>query len=331
MKFKKEIKIALIFILALIIFIWGLNYLKGKNIFKKQRVLYSVYVNASGLGVSDPVMINGYQIGNVIDISLMQDGSGKILVKYSINEDYDIPKNSIAQIESSDLLGSKAIVIKLGDANHFIESGDTLNSAIQLSLQEEVSLQMLPLKNKAEDLLQSFDSVLAVISYIFNENTRNNLQKSFESIKHTIANLEHTTYNIDTLVSTNKYKLAGIIQNVESITHNIKDNNEAIHNAIQNFSAISDTLASANLKQTLDNADKTLSDFSAMMEKVNNGEGSLGLLMQNDTLYKNVERSAKEVELLIEDIRLNPQRYMHFSIFGKNPKRMKYVAPEEED
>jgi len=329
LRIKKEIKIGIVFIIALLAFVWGLNYLKGKDIFKKQTILYSVYTNASGINVSDPVLINGYQIGSVINISLMQDGSGMILVEYSINEDFNIPNNSIAQIESSDLLGSKAIVIKLGDSETYISNGDTLTASIQRSLQEEVSLQMLPLKNKAEDLIQSFDSVLVLIQYVFNENTRINLQKSFESIKHTIANLEHTTYNVDTLVNTNKYRLAGIIDNVESITSNIEQNNDAIQNAIQNFSAISDTLASANLKQTLDNADKTLNDFSLMMEKINNGEGSLGLLMQNDTLYRNMEQSAKEVELLIEDMRLNPQRYMHFSIFGKGSKKMKYKAPEE--
>jgi phospholipid/cholesterol/gamma-HCH transport system substrate-binding protein len=330
LRIRKEIKIGIVFVIALLAFIWGLNYLKGKDIFKNQTILYSVYNNASGINVSDPVLINGYQIGTVINVSIMNDGSGNILVEYSINEDFDIPKNSIAQIESSDLLGSKAIVIKLGYSNSYISSGDTLTAAIQLSLQEEVSLQMLPLKNKAEDLIQSFDSVLVLIQYVFNEKTRANLQNSFESIKHTIKNLEHTTYNVDTLVSANKYRLAGIIDNVESITSNIEQNNDAIQNAIQNFSAISDTLASANLKQTLDNADKTLNDFSLMMERINNGEGSLGLLMQNDSLYRNLEQSSKEVELLIEDMRLNPQRYMHFSIFGKNKKRNEYVAPEED-
>lgn len=330
MRIKKEIKIAIVFVFALAAFIWGLNFLKGKDLLKKQTILYSVYTNLSGLDVSDPVLINGYKIGTVTEISLLQDGSGQILVKYTIDEPYDIPTNSIAQIESSDLLGSKCIVIKLGDSNRYIADGDTLTAAIQPSLQEEVSLQMLPLKNKAERLIQSFDSVLAVIQYVFNENTRNNLQKSFESIKHTIATLEHTTYNVDTLVSANKYRLSGIITNVESITYNIEQNNDAIQNAIQNFSAISDTLAAANLKQTLDNADQTLNDFSAMMEKVNNGEGSLGLLMQNDSLYRNLENSAKEVELLIEDMRLNPDRYMHFSIFGKSKKRNQYVAPEED-
>ncbi len=318
------------FVIALLAFIWGLNYLKGKDLFNKQTILYSVYTNASGINVSDPVLINGYQIGTVINVSIMNDGSGEILVEYSINEDFDIPKNSIAQIESSDILGSKAIVIKLGDSSSYISSGDTLTASIQPSLQEEVSLQMLPLKNKAEDLMQSFDSVLVLIQYIFNENTRANLQNSFESIKHTIANLEHTTYNVDTLVSANKYRMASIIDNVASITENIEQNNDAIQNAIQNFSAISDTLASANLKQTLDNADKTLNDFSLMMGKINNGEGSLGLLMKNDSLYRNIEQSSKEVELLIEDMRLNPQRYMHFSIFGKSSKKMKYKAPEED-
>ena len=329
MRIRKEIKIGIVFVIALLAFIWGLNYLKGKDLFNKQTILYSVYTNASGINVSDPVLINGYQIGTVINVSIMNDGSGEILVEYSINEDFDIPENSIAQIESSDILGSKAIVIKLGDSSSYISSGDTLTASIQPSLQEEVSLQMLPLKNKAEDLMQSFDSVLVLIQYIFNENTRVNLQNSFESIKHTIANLEHTTYNVDTLVSANKYRMANIIDNVASITENIEQNNDAIQNAIQNFSAISDTLASANLKQTLDNADKTLNDFSLMMGKINNGEGSLGLLMKNDSLYRNIEQSSKEVELLIEDMRLNPQRYMHFSIFGKSSKKMKYKAPEE--
>lgn len=332
MKISREVKIASVFVVALALFVWGFNFLAGKNIFSNQKVIYAVYDQVNGLTEANPVVINGFKIGQVKSISFHPNGSGKMLVSILItNNDVNIPKNSVARLFSSDIMGSRAIEIKMGKGTDYIKDGDTLKTELGATLGEEVSGQMLPIKKKFESVMLSLDSVLIIIQSVFNESTRQNLMLSFESIKMTLRNLEHTTYNIDTLVTTQKHKLGLIIGNVESISANIRDNNDKITNIIDNFSTISDTLAKAKISTTINNANKALKDFNDILGKVNRGEGSLGMLINNDSLYNNLESSSKELNQLVTDIKLNPQRYLHFSIFGKSQRKNKYVPPTEEE
>jgi phospholipid/cholesterol/gamma-HCH transport system substrate-binding protein len=328
MKFKREAKVGILVVCSLAVAYWGFSYLKGKNYLSTSRIFYAKYDQVNGLVDANFVMINGVKVGEVRDISFI-DIKGRVLVEFAINNNVKIPRNSLARIYNSDVLGSKAIEIVLGDSSALAKSGDTLKSSIQPSITEEVSYQMLPLKKKAESLMGSIDSVMAVIQYIFNEKTRENLQHSFESIKFTIKNLENTSYNLDTLVSSQRYRLTQIFSNIESITNNFKNNNSKLTNVINNFSKLSDTLAQAKIAKTIDNANAALGNFSDITEKINSGKGSLGLLINNDSLYVELEKSSKDLNLLIEDLRLNPQRYVHFSVFAKNPKKNQYVAPAQ--
>jgi phospholipid/cholesterol/gamma-HCH transport system substrate-binding protein len=322
---KKEVRIALFFILGMVLVYWGINFLKGKDIFSNQTILYAEYENVTGLQEANPIMLNGYKIGQISEISFKPGGKGKLLVKMLLTEDVDIPSNSIAKIISSDLLGSKAMQIILGNSSEPVESGDYLKGETETDLKEEVSMQILPLKNKAEELLSSFDSVLVILQMIFNDDTRENLSRSFESIKNTIASLEHASYNIDTLVTSQRYRLGNIFANVESITGNLKENNDKIRQIFTNLETISDSLTKSNFKATINNANESLAKFNEVMTKVNQGQGSLGLLINNDTLYYNLERSSEDLDKLVEDMRLNPQRYLHFSIFGRSGKRNAYT------
>lgn len=329
-KIKREVKIAAIFIVTLSLFYWGFNFLKGKNLLRKERTFYAIYSQVNGLSDANPVLVNGFKVGQVKNISFLPDGSGRIIVEFIVtNNDVHIPGNSIANLFSSDILGSRAIEIKLGNSSVAAKDGDTLNTLVQTSLGEEVSLQMQPIKQKFENVMLSIDSVLVIIRAVFNEETRQNLTLSFESIKFTLANLEHTTFNIDTLVTTQKSKLSSIIGNVESITANIRKNNDKISNIINNFSNISDTIAKANIAQTLENTNKTLQDFSGIVGKINRGEGSLGMLVNNDSLYNNLQGTSEQLNQLVEDIKLNPQRYLNFSVFGGGGKKNKYTAPKK--
>jgi phospholipid/cholesterol/gamma-HCH transport system substrate-binding protein len=334
LKIKREIKVGILVILSLAFFYWGFNFLKGRNYLSKNRIFYAVYSQVNGLLEANSVMINGLKVGEVNKIAFMGN-KGRMLVKFSVENDIEISANSIVRIFNSDILGSRAIEIILRDSvnskgEHFYaKSGDTLMSDIQASISEEVSAQMLPIKMKAESLLASLDSVISVVQYIFNENTRENLMHSFESIKFTIKNLEHATYNIDTLVSTQRYRLSVIFANIESITANFKNNNSKLTNVINNFSDISDSLSKARIATTINKANNVLKNFSEITEKIDNGKGSLGLLINNDSLYNELSKSSKELNLLLEDLRLNPHRYVHVSVFGKNPKKYPYKVPEE--
>ena len=330
MKIPKEVKIGFVVAVALGLLYYGFHFLKGENIFKKEKVYYSVYSNVKGLLPANNVVVNGYKIGLVQEIYFYPgDTTGRLIVKFLIENDIAIPDNSVAVIES-DLLGVSVINIRLGNSKTSIKTNDTLQSMLSTSIQEEINLQMLPVKKKLEGLMVSLDTALMAIRYIFNEATRENLAKSFESIKFTIQNLERTTYNIDTLVKSQRNRFGRIIGNIESISYNIAESNEKITNVINNFSDVSDSLAKIDFTNTIKNADKTLQDVSAIVEKINLGEGSLGMLINNDTLYNNLESATKELDELLLDMKLHPKRYIHFSVFGKSDKKNEYVAPEDE-
>jgi len=316
-KIRREAKIGLVIVLTALLFIWGVNYLKGTDLFTKQVRFFAVYDQVSGLIESNAVTISGVKIGQVQNIAFHPDGSGRIVVEAIVDKVINIPDNSIARLYSSDILGKREIEILLGDSKRLIQSGDTLETKIQATLQDEVSLQLLPFKKQAENLLAQIDSVMAVIQYIFNEKSRANIAESLENIKLIISNFERTTHTLDTTFYSQAKRIATIISNAESITTNIEKNNKSITAIIQNFEAVSDSLASANIKQTINNANLALEEFEAIMAKINKGEGSVGLLIHDESLYKNLEGSSKQLEKLIEDIKEDPRKYFNISVFGK--------------
>lgn len=316
MKIRREHKLGILAVAAIFLFIWGLNYLKGRDIFRKQITFYAIYEDVTGLIESNPVSLSGVNIGQVNRIRFMPDGSGRILVENVISTEVPIPVNSVSVLTGMSLTGSREIIITLGDAPEFLQSGDTLQSAQQSSIQEEVSQMVAPIKQRAEDLFVQVDSVLIIFQAIFSPQTRDNIVVSFESIQHTLENLEKTTNTLDKTINQETTRIAQIMANAESISTNLKDNNELLSNIIQNFSSISDSIAGANLKKTLRHTEESLASFNQVMDKINKGEGSMGLLVNDDKLYHNMEATSKQLELLLEDIRNNPGSYINISVFG---------------
>ncbi len=298
--------------------IWGINYLNGNNFFVQENKYYAVYDRIDGLVESSPVMIKGLKVGQVNNISFVSDSLNnklQVLVSFVVNNEIKIPDSSIAEITSIDLMGSKAIYLNLSPKIQYHEIGDTLLSSIEQGLKDQVSQQMLPLKMKAEDLMSSIDSVMTVIQYIFNDATRDNLSKTFSSIKKTIQNLESASISLDTLMKNEKGKLSRIFTHIESITANLNNNSDKLNNIISNFSVISDSLAKAEIAGTINKANEALTQANDIITKINNGEGSLGALLNNDTLYHNLDKAAYDLDMLLKDIEQNPKKYLHFSIF----------------
>ncbi len=315
MKIPKEAKIGFIGLITIAAFIWTFHFMKGKNILKYARTYTIIYNKIDGLEESGAVLLSGYKVGLVNEIHFLPDLSGRLSVHILLEEKFDLPLNTIAQIFSADLMGTKAIRLNLAESDEFHQPGDTLIGNIEGSLQEQVSIQMLPLKNKAENLILSIDSVLAVIQNIFNEDFRDNFSKSFEHIVATISNLQRSTYTLDTLLTNKEGRLARIISNVESISANLRANNDELTNILKNFSSVSDSLASSDIKSTIENLDNTLALMNIILEDINAGKGSVGMLVKNDTLYYNLEAAVGELDKLLRDMRENPKRYIHFSVF----------------
>jgi len=232
MSFKKY-KYAVVGIVvttAVASFIWGIYFLKGRDIFHKENNFYAIYEKVEGLSISSPVMINGFKVGQVLNIYFHPDKTGRLVVVFNSQRDVEIPDSTIARITSIDLMGNKAIELLFSHYRTFHKDGDTIASAVELSLKEQVSVQMLPVKKQAENLMLEMQEALEIIKYIFNAQTRDNLSRSFESIKQTVANLQHSSGSLDTLVTSQSYKLSNIFNNVESITQNLKNHNDLITN-----------------------------------------------------------------------------------------------------
>jgi len=314
-KISRELKIGILFIVGLALLFWGYNFLKGKNVFKSERILYAVYNNVNGLNASNLVSINGLEIGQVKDVYFEENYSGRVVVMLSVSTNFPIPKNSIARIFSSDLMGSKEVAIDLGNSEQMIVSGDTLRSDSEASLKEEVNRQVQPLRKKAEDLLGSIDSVAIILKTIFNESARENLTNSFASIEKTFYALQHSTMKMDTMVREESNRLSHIIANIDSITSNLNADKDNISNIISNFSNLSDSLVKADVATTFTNANKAIGELAIIMEKINRGEGTVGALIHNDSLYFHIEKSMSDLNKLLEDIKLHPKKYVRLTIF----------------
>jgi len=327
MQNKKEFLIGFVAILTLLLFYWGFNFLKGEDIFNKDRKFVIVYNKISGLNVSNPVVINGFKVGRVSNLYFREnDPYAHVVVEIQVNNEIGIPKNSIARI-NSDFLGVNTIEIELGTDSALLQTGDTLSGIISTSLQEEFSQQLLPFKIKAEKMMASMDSVLEGFRYIFNRETQDNLGKAIKSIYVTFDNLEAASNEMSLLMAEERVRIRKVMDNAKEITANLAKNSKEIDNILNNFSSISDSLAKVDFAKTMSDVDKALISFTTITDKINRGEGTLGQLVHNDTLYYELESASRELQELLEDMKLNPSRYVKVSVFGgKNNEP--YVNPD---
>jgi len=317
MKIRNETKVGVLAAFAIALLIIGYNFLKGNSIFSSETVLFARYTHVDGLGVSKPVLINGFQIGRVDALTLQPNGT--IIATLKIKDKYDIPKNTIARLESTDLLGGKAIIMDLGNSADYAQDGDTLNANVEKGLMEAVQ----PVQKKAELIIAKMDSILTSVNSILNPNFQKNVDKSFTSIASTLGSLEATSKKVDALVGSESSKLSSILSNVEVITVNFKNNGAKIDGILTNLNSVTDKVAALNFKQTIDNANKAVADLQGIVTDVKNGKGSLGQLINDKQMYDNLTNAAKNLDNLMIDLKANPKRYVHFSVFGGGNKKDK--------
>lgn len=310
MKISNETKIGALTAISIAILIIGYSYLRGNDVFSRSNKFYAIYRSVEGLAISKPVLVNGFQIGRVSKMELQPDG--RTIVEFKIEPQYNIPVNTLAKLESTDLLGSKAIDFELGNSKELAEDKDTLRADIQGSLAE--SLQ--PIQKKAELLISKVDSSLAAVNKILNPEFQKNVDRSFASIANSLQTLEGTTKKIDNLIGAQTTHINNILANAETASGGLKTTVNNMNAVTGNFKTVSDDLAGANIKQTLDNANKAVADLQAVMAKVNSNKGSLGLLLNDDQMYKNLTDASNNLNNLFIDLKAHPKRYVSFSVFG---------------
>jgi phospholipid/cholesterol/gamma-HCH transport system substrate-binding protein len=314
MKISNETKIGILAAVSIAILILGYSYLSGSDIFSRENKFYAIYNSVDGLTISKPVLVNGFQIGRVSNMQLRPDG--RTVVEFKIDPQYNVPSNTNAKLVSTDLLGGKAIRFEYGNSKVMAQSKDTLQADIQGSLAE--SLQ--PIQNKAERLMSKLDSSLAAINKIMNPEFQRNVDRSFASIANSLQTLQGTTKKIDDLVGSQSDHIKGILGNAEVASASLKTTAAHFNGISNNFEKVSNDLANANLRQTLDNANKAVADLQTTIAKINNGNGSLGLLINDKTMYNNLASASANLNALFIDLKAHPSRYVSFSVFGGKKK-----------
>jgi len=313
-KISKYSKLGFLLLACLTILVWGINFLKGIDIFKRNTNYYVIYEKIEGLLESSSVTINGYQVGQVSEIKLMDDYSGRLFVTLSLQGDYKIAKGTTAKIVSSDIMGTRAIKLEIVHSGEYYQPNDTIPGTTEGDLKEQVSMQVLPLKKKAEELIASMDSALTVVTYVFNKETRDNLTQSFENINRTVANIESASAELNKIMGSGKVN--SIVTNLDSITMSINQNSDEITNIIKNFSTLSDSLSKLNLSPVFAEISSSVAGINKIIQKLNTTDSSAGLLINDPVLYQNLNNLSSSLDLLLKDVRNNPKRYVHFSAFN---------------
>ena len=305
MKINNEFKTGVLVVLGIGLFVFGFSYLKSNDIFVSDRTFYAVYSDVEGVVNGTPVTVNGLPVGNIQNISFFEGNS--LLVKFRVENDIEFSINSIAQIYETGLIGGKALaIIPSKDKSRAAVSNDTLKSAIAPGLTDLVNKKITNLQDKIESMVMSADSVLYKINRVFDDSTRSNLRKSVSDFNLTIGELKETSSMIKTIVQSNKSSVDVTISNVSKISNDL--------------SKISSSLNNGSLDSTLANFKKSSEDLSIILKDMNRGEGTISKLITNDSLFNNLNNASKSIDLLLEDIRLNPKRYIHFSVFVKKNK-----------
>ena len=309
MKLTREIKTAILVISAILLFIWGYSFLKGRDLFTNYKKVYTHYDNVEGLGTSSIVTINGKDIGKVISIKL--DENWKSVVEMQIDGDYKLSKSSTAEIYAPSPIGGKQIALIPGQGNDYLENGDVLKSSVKLGLTDELKNQLIPLKDKIEVLLDNANVMLVNVNQVLDEKSKANLKSSLANLNQVLSQFASASENINLLLTENKSKITNTMTSLEKTS--------------ANFSIVSDSLAKIQLGNTVKKLDKTLNNVNNILADVNSGKGTVGKLVKDDKMYNNFTKASKELELLLQDLRLHPTRYINVSLFGKKEKP--YKAP----
>jgi phospholipid/cholesterol/gamma-HCH transport system substrate-binding protein len=313
LKITREIKTAVIVLGGIFLFILGFSYLKSNALFNSNRTFYAVYSHVGGLASGTPVTINGFKVGTIQDIRF-KDAKGQLLVTFTVDSDFEFSKNSVAELYDTGIIGGKGVqLLPVFDGSAMAQSGDTLPSSIKPGLTELVTQQLTPLQEKIQGAITSADSVLVGVNSVLDNRTKGNLQDAIAGLNDVIKSFKQTSTSLNTMLSDNKESINSSLSNIDKIT--------------TNFSKVSDELAAANMGATIKKLQGTVKGLNNVLSKIEKGEGSLGKLMKDEAMYNNLAEASHQLDLLLEDMRLNPKRYVHFSLFGK--KQKEYKAPEE--
>lgn len=311
---SNEVKVGIIAIITIVVFIWLYNFLKGKNLLNKDATYYAVYDKVGGLAESSPIEVNGYRVGVVQSIKFIDPVSGRLVVEFSVDKDFRLPKNTVAEIVPISVLGGMKVQFVYGEGPGFYEVMDTIPGRVAESLTDMLETELIPVKNKISHLVTEIDSVISSVNEIMNTSFKKDLGN-------TMSNISSTSDNIDEILSSKKKELKTTLENITSFSDMLSRNTGKLDQTFGSLQNITDTLASADIYGTINHLRLSLENTNKMLDNLNNGQGSAGQLLTNDSLYNNLNESLQSLNIFLQDLKANPKRYVHFSVFGKNPDK----------
>lgn len=323
MKMSNELKVGLLALVAIVSLILGFRFLKGKDVFNRTPKLYATFKSVGGLDKSNFVKINGLAVGTVYKLEPSDENISSIRVTLSITEDVNIPANSVAYISGS-LLGAAEVVIEKGDSKTFLQDGAKIATRDEDGLLGDLTSEAKPLLGKVRNVADSLTLLLSGFNNTLDVNTQRNLQ-------YTIANLNYATANLNSLLSSVTPALNASLQNMSAITGNLKNQNRAVEEILGNANVFSNDLAQLRLQQTMDSLNLTIADLRTTINKISSPEGSLGAMMNDRQLYNKLNDVMLSAEILLDDIRVHPKRYVNISLFGRKNTAGELTAPAIKD
>ncbi|MFY7963696.1 MAG: MlaD family protein [Chitinophagaceae bacterium] len=328
MKISNETKVGALTAIAITFMVLGYNFLKGRTLFKTGNFLYAKFSDVKGLKVSNGVYVNGYQVGSVYEIENEDENLKSIVVGIKLNSTFNIPDNSVAIIDAG-LLGSPQINITLGDTKAFLKSGDYVKSSNSLGLMGEISKQLSPVADNLKSTLQTLDVSLKNINGIFDPNSKTNLQTAIANIAKITDLLSQSSASLNTMLEKQNGSIAKSMDNVSSFTNNLAKQNDKIGATLDNVKNMTENLSEADFKGTVNNLKAAIDNLNGVVAKMKSTEGSIGLLMNDKSLYNNLTNTVRSANILMDDLRTHPKRYVSISVFGKKDKTGALQAPLE--
>lgn len=330
MKISNETKIGTMAVVGIVLLVLGFNFLKGNNLFKKNDYIYAKYQDVQGLSKSNPVVINGLQVGRIENL----DGGKsmkQIIVTVSLTKDVNIPDNSLAVINPNLLGGSATLEIQLGNSTNYLKKGDTVLTTLSGGAFDEALKVINPVLYEVRNSVKSLDSVLHVVTGVFDPATKNNIKGIVANLNTTTASFALSAVSLEKILNTQNGALASSLNNVNAFTANLNSNNAKLDSILENTKIVTANFAAINLKKTLDSLNVTINNFKESSEKINSKDGTLGLLLNDTKLYDNLQSTANKLNILLDDVRTHPKRYVNISVFGKKDKGGYLTAPLIDD
>lgn len=312
MKYSKEIKTGLVVVVAIALFIYGYNFLKGRDIFSTSLDLYVEYDHIDGLTSNNTVQVNGFKVGTVRDIAL-DPTTGKLVVHFIItDENLQLTDSAIAVIQSGGLLGNMELALITSAKGKPVDDNAYIRGINEIGLKDQVNAQLLPLKNKVESLVASIDSMVTVFSAVINEESVADITASFDNIRLALESFRNTATNLDTMVASSHRSVTEIIFDMKEFSTMLADNKDTLAMALANFKNISDSLTKSNMKLAIDNAALALGNANLLLERINREGASAVLMGEDSTVIRDLRYSNAQMAFLIEDMTKYPGRYLPF-------------------